>query len=279
MRVIDTVAALQSYVQQEKKAGKTVGFVPTMGALHAGHISLVKQSKVENDICVVSVFVNPTQFNNASDLKHYPRTMDADCALLEAEDVEVVFAPTVDEVYPEEDTRVFEFGTLDKVMEGEHRPGHFNGVAQVVSRLFDMVTPDTAYFGEKDFQQLAIIKAMVKQLNYSVKVIPCPIVREADGLAMSSRNTRLTPEHRAVSTQIIDALRKSKEMQTNHSVKEVKQYVVDAIAQEPLLELEYFDIVDTLTLQSSDTWNEAGDKLGCIAVFAGEIRLIDNITY
>lgn len=250
-----------------------------MGALHAGHISLVEQCSKENEVCVVSVFVNPTQFNNPSDLKHYPRTMEADCALLEAVNVDVVFAPSVDEVYPEEDTRVFNFGQLEKVMEGEHRPGHFNGVAQVVSRLFDMVTPDKAYFGEKDFQQLAIIKAMVEQLDYAVKVIACPIIREADGLAMSSRNTRLTTEHRAISPLISHVLSQTRGMVKTHSVVEVKQYVIDCINDEELLELEYFDIVDSLSLQSSQEWSDVGDKLGCIALFAGEIRLIDNISY
>jgi len=279
MKIVETVVDLQSFVQQQKESGKSVGFVPTMGALHAGHVSLVKQCKAENDIAVVSIFVNPTQFNNASDLEHYPRTMDDDCALLQTVGVDVVFAPSVAEVYPEEDTRQFDFGMVDKVMEGEHRPGHFNGVAQVVSKLFDMVKPDVAYFGEKDFQQIAIIREMVKQLSIPIKVIACPIVREADGLAMSSRNARLTPEHRAVAPLIAKVLKASKAMATDKTVEEVKQYVVDTLNAEELLDVEYYDIVDTLTLQSVSSWDEAGDKVGCIAIFAGDIRLIDNVIY
>lgn len=263
---------------QEKNAGKSVGFVPTMGALHAGHISLVEQSVAETDFSVVSIFVNPTQFNNANDLKHYPRTMETDCEMLDNAGANLVFAPTVDEVYPEKDTRQFDFGQLDKVMEGEHRPGHFNGVAQVVSRLFDMVDPTKSYFGEKDFQQLAIIKAMVKQLNLPVAIVPCPIVREADGLAMSSRNMRLTPEHRAVAPIISQVLMDAQGMIDSRTIEEVKQYVVDKINAEALLEVEYFDIVDALSLQSLSEWS-ADDAIGCIAVFAGEIRLIDNVTF
>jgi pantoate--beta-alanine ligase len=202
-----------------------------------------------------------------------------DCALLEAEQVEVVFAPSVAEVYPAEDTRQFAFGTLDKVMEGEHRPGHFNGVAQVVSKLFGMVKPDAAYFGEKDFQQLAIVKEMVKQLSIPVKVVPCPIVREADGLAMSSRNARLTAEHRAVVPIIAQVLKDSQAMAAEKNLLEVKQFVVASINAEPLLEVEYFDVVDALSLQSSKSWNETGEKVGCVAVFAGEIRLIDNVRF
>ena len=279
MKRVETVVELQALIQQEKKSGKMVGFVPTMGALHAGHISLVRQCRVENEFCVVSIFVNPTQFNNASDLKHYPRTMEADCALLEGENVDVVFTPTVTDVYPVPDTRQFDFGVIDTVMEGEHRPGHFNGVAQVVSRLFNIVEPDASYFGEKDFQQIAIIKEMVKQLELSVKVVACPIVREEDGLAMSSRNTRLTAEHRHVAPLIAQVLKASQAMLASKSVNEVMQYVIDRINAAPLLEVEYFDIVDALSLQSSKAWDEKGEKFGCIAVFAGDIRLIDNIRY
>lgn len=279
MIIVETVAELQSHIQQEKNAGQSIGFVPTMGALHLGHLSLVEQCRDENDYCVVSIFVNPTQFNNTSDLTHYPRTMQADCDMLAAAGVDIVFAPTVEEVYPEEDTRTFDFGQLDKVMEGEHRPGHFNGVAQVVSKLFTMTTPDKAYFGQKDFQQLAIIKAMVAQLEMPVEIISCPIVREADGLAMSSRNTRLEEAHRHIAPLISKTLLATKEMYKDKSIKDVKDFVVNAINAEKLLNVEYFDIADTLTLQSSKSWKEAGDKVACIAVFAGDIRLIDNITY
>ncbi len=279
MKIIETVAELQALIQQEKKGGKSVGFVPTMGALHDGHIALVKQCRDENDVCVVSIFVNPTQFNNAGDLKHYPRTMEADCALLEAVNADFVFAPTVDEVYPEEDTRQFEFGLLDKVMEGEHRPGHFNGVAQVVSKLFSMVKPDRAYFGEKDYQQLAIIKAMVRDYEIPVEVIPCPIVREADGLAMSSRNTRLTEAQRAAAPLISKTLLASKEWAKSLTITEVKRKVLESINESPELEVEYFEIADALSLQSVNSWAQDGEKVGCVAVFAGEVRLIDNVVY
>ncbi len=279
MKIVETVAELRHLVEESKGVNKTVGFVPTMGALHQGHVSLVKQCRENNDICIVSVFVNPTQFNNLDDLKHYPRSMEQDCSLLEQADVDYVFVPTVNEVYPEEDKRNFDFGNLDKVMEGEHRPGHFNGVAQVVSRLFDIVQPDRAYFGEKDFQQLVIIKAMVKQLNLDVAVIPCPIVREDDGLALSSRNRRLSSEHRIVAPLIYRILKKSKALIGEKSVEEIKQFVIDNINAEPLLNVEYFDIVDVLSLQEVKNWSDCGDKVGCIVVFAGDVRLIDNIIY
>lgn len=279
MITIEKTAQLKAIINNAKEANKTVGFVPTMGALHEGHISLVKQCRAENDICVVSIFVNPTQFNNSADLEHYPRTMEADANMLNIEKVDYIFAPSVEEVYPEEDSREFDFGQLDKVMEGEHRPGHFNGVAQVVSRLFDMVQPDNAYFGEKDFQQLAIIKAMVKQLDLSINIVSCAIVREEDGLAMSSRNIRLTEDHRNIAPLIRQTLEASKTLAKNTAIAEVKQHVVNAINANPLLEVEYFEIADTLSLQSTKDWSEQGDKVGCIAVFAGEIRLIDNIVY
>ncbi len=279
MRIIETVAELQVLVQQERSAGKSVGLVPTMGALHAGHASLVKRCREENAFCVVSVFVNPTQFNNPDDLKHYPRTMEADCALLEKIGVDVVFAPTVEEVYPEEDKRQFDLGAVAEVMEGAFRPGHFNGVAQIVSKLFMMVTPDKAYFGEKDFQQIAIIKEMVKQLDFSVQIVDCPIVRESDGLALSSRNTLLTEQHRAIAPLIAKTLMVSKEMMSKKSIEEVKQYVVDTINAEPLLDVEYYEIVDALTMQSVTDWADADHIAGCITVYAGDVRLIDNVKY
>lgn len=279
MIIVKTVVALQEQVKEAKQQSKKVGFVPTMGALHAGHLSLVAEAKNTCNYVVTSIFVNPTQFNNLDDLKHYPRTIEKDCEMLELHGVDAVFIPSVEEVYPEEDKRLFDFGALDKVMEGEHRPGHFNGVAQVVSKLFDMVTPDQAFFGEKDFQQLAIIKAMVKQLKLDVEIVPCPIVREEDGLAMSSRNERLTEEHRSVAPLIAQVLLDSKLKSQKLSVAELKKSVANAIAAEPLLELEYFDIANALTLESSRSWDDEGDKVGCIAVFAGDIRLIDNIMY
>ncbi|MGL4781466.1 MAG: pantoate--beta-alanine ligase, partial [Bacteroidales bacterium] len=249
------------------------------GALHNGHIQLVKRCVAENEFAIVSVFVNPTQFNDQNDLLKYPRTLDADCKLLEEAGCSLVFAPSVEEVYPEEDTRLFDFGQLDKVMEGEFRPGHFNGVAQVVSKLFDMVTPDNAYFGEKDFQQLAIIRQMVKQLNSPVEIHPCPIVREESGLAMSSRNTRLTPEQLAEAPKIYQTLLASKAMKETKSVAEVKAWVINELNKNEFFRVEYFDIVDGLTLQSLNSWSESGYAVGCIAVFCGEVRLIDNIIY
>ncbi|MGL5226998.1 MAG: pantoate--beta-alanine ligase [Bacteroidales bacterium] len=279
MRVVTTVADLRKAINQAREEGKKIGFVPTMGALHNGHIQLVKRCVAENEFAVVSVFVNPTQFNDKNDLLKYPRTLEADCKLLEEAGCNLVFAPTVDEVYPEEDTRLFDFGQLDKVMEGEFRPGHFNGVAQVVSKLFDMVTPDNAYFGEKDFQQLAIIRQMVKQLNSPVEIHPCPIVREESGLAMSSRNTRLTPEQLAEAPKIYQTLLASKAMKETKSVSEVKAWVINELNKNEFFRVEYFDIVDGLTLQSLNNWSESGYAVGCIAVFCGEVRLIDNIIY
>lgn len=279
MRVVTTVADLRKAINQAREEGKKIGFVPTMGALHNGHIQLVKRCVAENEFAVVSVFVNPTQFNDKNDLLKYPRTLEADCKLLEEAGCNLVFAPTVDEVYPEEDTRLFDFGQLDKVMEGEFRPGHFNGVAQVVSKLFDMVTPDNAYFGEKDFQQLAIIRQMVKQLNSPVEIHPCPIVREESGLAMSSRNTRLTAEQLAEAPKIYQTLLASKAMKETKSVSEVKAWVINELNKNEFFRVEYFDIVDGLTLQSLNNWSESGYAVGCIAVFCGEVRLIDNIIY
>lgn len=279
MRVVTTVADLRTAINNAKEEGKKIGFVPTMGALHNGHIQLVKRCVAENEFAIVSVFVNPTQFNDQNDLLKYPRTLEADCKLLEEAGCSLVFAPSVEEVYPEEDTRLFDFGQLDKVMEGEFRPGHFNGVAQVVSKLFDMVTPDNAYFGEKDFQQLAIIRQMVKQLNSPVEIHPCPIVREESGLAMSSRNTRLTPEQLAEAPKIYQTLLASKAMKDTKSVAEVKAWVINELNKNEFFRVEYFDIVDGLTLQSLNSWSESGYAVGCIAVFCGEVRLIDNIIY
>ena len=263
-----------------KKMGRTIALVPTMGALHAGHISLVRQAKKECDICVVSIFVNPNQFNNKEDLDKYPRDVERDAALLQKEGVDIVFAPTVDEVYPEPDTRQFDFGQLDKVMEGRFRPGHFNGVAQVVSRLFDMVKPDKAYFGEKDFQQLAIVRAMVRQLALDVQIVPMPIVREASGLAMSSRNERLSAEEKKIAANIYKALQKSKNEWYNRvPVGETKINVVNLIEASEQLQVEYFQIVDGDSLQEVSGWADSQHIVGCITVFCGKVRLIDNIIY
>lgn len=250
-----------------------------MGALHAGHASLVDRSVNENDVTVVSVFVNPTQFNDKNDLLKYPRTLEADCRLLEQHGAAIAFAPSVEEVYPEPDTRQFSYAPLDTVMEGKYRPGHFNGVCQVVSKLFDMVKPDRAYFGEKDFQQLAIVREMVRQMHFPLQIVGCPIVREADGLALSSRNKRLTPEQRTEALQISQTLFASVDYAKTHTVQETRQFVENRIAQAPGLTLEYFELVDGNTLQSIADWKDTTYPVGCITVFCGEVRLIDNIKY
>lgn len=259
--------------------GKRIGFVPTMGALHDGHASLVARSVKENDITVVSVFVNPTQFNDKNDLKNYPRTLDADCALLGRVGAAVVFAPSVEEMYPTEDTRRFSFAPLDTVMEGACRPGHFNGVAQIVSKLFYAVNPDRAYFGEKDFQQLAIIREMVRQLSLDVEIVGCPIVREEDGLAMSSRNTLLSEDERERALTISSTLFASVDFAKVNTLEATKAFVEDMINDTPGLELEYYQIVDGNTLQEIAEWGDSDYVVGCIALFCGNVRLIDNIKY
>lgn len=254
-----------------------IGFVPTMGALHEGHISLVSRARRECDTVVVSVFVNPTQFNDKTDLKNYPRTPEADAAMLAAAGVDFVLFPTVEEIYPEPDTRVFDFGKIDKVMEGATRPGHFNGVAQVVSRLFAIVEPDKAYFGEKDFQQIAVIRAMVRQLGLHVEIVDCPIVRDSDGLARSSRNTLLDKEHRAAAPNIYEVLSAAVGKVGEMSPAELSEWVTREVERNPLLKVIYFQAVDALSMQQVQSWDESERVQGCIAVQAGAIRLIDNI--
>lgn len=279
MKVVTTVRELRSVIDSATGADKSVGLVPTMGALHQGHLSLIESSINECAFTVVSIFVNPTQFNSPEDLKKYPRTLENDLKLLQPLGVDLIFNPDVDEMYPEPDTRRFNFGALESVMEGAHRPGHFNGVAQVVSKLFDAVKPDKAYFGEKDYQQLAIIKAMVREYNYPVEVVPCPIVREEDGLAMSSRNMRLSTQQRKSAVRISEALQQSRKIARNTDIDAVKKWVGDYINEDPELDLEYFEISDVNTLQSVKSWKSEQGLIGCIAVFAGNIRLIDNIIY
>ena len=279
MKLVHTIQELRAELDIQRKAGKKIGFVPTMGALHEGHASLVRRAVAENEIVVVSVFVNPTQFNDKNDLLKYPRTLEADCELLEKEGATYVFAPSVEEVYPEPDTRQFSYAPLDTVMEGKYRPGHFNGVCQVVSKLFMMVEPDKAYFGEKDFQQLAIIREMVKQMNFPLEIVGCPIVREADGLALSSRNARLSEKERLQALSISKTLFQSKEYAATHTVEETQKFVEDGIAAAEGLELEYFELVDGTTLQKISTWDETNYAVGCITVYCGEVRLIDNIKY
>ena len=254
-----------------------IGFVPTMGALHAGHRSLVERARRECATVVVSVFVNPTQFNDKTDLKNYPRTPEADLRLLEEVGADYVFMPSVEEVYPEPDTRTFDFGMIDKVMEGATRPGHFNGVAQVVSRLFDIVRPARAYFGEKDFQQIAVIRAMVRQLALPVEIVECPIVRGEDGLALSSRNTLLDEAHRAAAPHIYATLRAAVEKSHEMTPAELKAWVTAEVERNPLLKVIYYQSVDALTMQEVAAWSDSERIQGCIAVQAGEIRLIDNI--
>lgn len=279
MDLIKTTQGVRNKVTALRSEGKTIGLVPTMGALHEGHLSLVKKCIADNDVCIVSIFVNPTQFNNKEDLEKYPRNLERDCEYLKSVGVGVIFAPSVDEVYPEPDTRQFDFGQLDKVMEGEHRPGHFNGVAQVVSRLFDIVKPDRAYFGEKDFQQLAIIREMVKQLKLDINIVPMPIVREVSGLALSSRNERLTATQKEVAVNISKVLAESKEWMKTSSVEEVIKAVTTTLDSFTELKVEYYEIVDGYTLQSVADWKDSDYIVGCIAIFCGEVRLIDNIIY
>ncbi len=279
MQLVNTIAQLKLAVNKEREAGKQIGFVPTMGALHRGHVSLVEQAVNATDFVVASIFVNPTQFNNPTDLKTYPRTLEQDLIMLKEAGVSLVFVPTVEEIYPEPDKRVFDFGKLDKVMEGEHRPGHFNGVAQVVSKLFDIVNPHKAFFGQKDFQQLAIIRRMVEMLGLKVEIVSCPTVREADGLAMSSRNMLLNPKQRASAPIISKTLAQARNNMEQMSVKEMIEWVKKEINKNPELNVEYFEIADAKTLQPVSQWNSTKQAVGCIAVQVGQVRLIDNILF
>jgi pantoate--beta-alanine ligase len=276
MFLIETIKGLKNKLNELKEAG-TTGFVPTMGALHAGHISLVQQAVSENKTVVVSIFVNPTQFNDPKDLERYPRNLNTDLKLLEKTGCQIVFAPTSEEIYPEPDTRKFNFGALETVMEGKQRPGHFNGVAQVVSKLFDIVQPDKAYFGLKDFQQLAIIKEMVLQLKLSVEIVPCPIVREVSGLAMSSRNELLSAEERKNAAIISKTLFEAKKLSEHKSVRELAQWITKTINKNPYLTVEYVEIVESRQLQPVKSWDNEGEKVCCVAVFCEKVRLIDNV--
>ncbi|MCR5820636.1 MAG: pantoate--beta-alanine ligase [Bacteroidaceae bacterium] len=281
MKVINTISDLRVFLHQARLEGKTIGLVPTMGALHEGHASLVRRSVSENDVTVVSIFLNPTQFNDLSDLERYPRTLESDCKLLDECGASVAFAPSVKEIYPEPDTRIFSYPPTDSVMEGAFRPGHFNGVCQIVSKLFSYAEPDRAYFGEKDFQQIAVIRRMVEDLGFKLTIVPCPVVREENGLAMSSRNSLLTSEERAIAPEIYAALAKSVSYSKNHSVEETLQYVVSAIDAVPGLKVQYFSIVDGRSLADVKSWDDSDFIVGCITVFCGStpIRLIDHIKY
>lgn len=280
MEIVSTVASLKEAIKKFRDNGNSVGLVPTMGALHNGHISLVKKCIAENGCCVVSIFVNPTQFNDKKDLQLYPRTPQEDCKLLEEAGCNIVFAPEVEEMYPVEDTRIFNLGPVAEVMEGKFRPGHFNGVAQIVSKLFYAAEPDNAYFGEKDFQQIAVIRSMAKELGLDkINIVAVPIVREEDGLALSSRNRRLSPEQRKNAPQIWETLCKSCKFAESHTVAETIKFVIDTLNGIDQMRVEYYEIVNGKTLMPVQDWNEADYIVGCITVFCGEVRLIDNITY
>ena len=281
MEVISTKKRLAEVLDPLRKEGKTIGLVPTMGALHAGHASLVKRSVAENDVTVVSVFVNPTQFNDKKDLENYPRDVEADEKLLSALNATYAFIPSVEEMYPEKDTRVFSYPPIDTVMEGARRPGHFNGVCQIVSKLFYAVQPTRAYFGEKDFQQIAVVKAMVKDLGIPVQIVPCPIVRQSDGLALSSRNALLSDDERKLALNISQTLIKSLTYAKDHTVSETHDFVVKTLNAIDGLEVQYYEMVDGNSLQDVSSWDDSDYIVGCITVFCGHIpvRLIDNIKY
>lgn len=288
MQTFTTVAALTAAIQQAKQENKTIGLVPTMGALHEGHLSLIHRARQENDLVVVSLFVNPIQFNNKEDLEKYPRTLEADCEKVAGAEADIAFAPSVEEMYPEKVTTVYHFGPIEEVMEGPRRPGHFSGVAVVVRRLFDLVQPDRAYFGEKDFQQIAIIRNLLEQIKYPIKLVACPIVRADDGLALSSRNMRLSPEAREVAPTIYDTLQQAVEMSEYEDVETVQAWVLDALSSfhevNPLpnglmFEPEYFEIVDDTTLQPIEKWKESKGVVGCIAVWIDGVRLIDMVRF
>lgn len=282
MNLIKSIAELEQYISALKAENKKIGFVPTMGALHEGHLQLVRRAVAENEVAIVSVFVNPTQFNDKNDLAKYPRTLEADAALLESVGCTAVFAPSAEEFYTEEEmntTFQFDFAGLDEVMEGKFRPGHFNGVVQVVSKLFRLVQPTRAYFGEKDFQQLAIIRHMVRVMNFDIEIVGCPIVREESGLARSSRNTLLTDEQRALAANIHAVLKESTAFYLMTTVKELHDATIAAINRHEGLEVEYYDIVNGDTLQSIEKWEDAEYVVGCITVYCGSVRLIDNIRF
>lgn len=281
MKIFDNIVDLQNELFYLRKANKKIGLVPTMGALHQGHASLVKQCVADNDITIVSVFLNPTQFNDPKDLERYPRTFEEDCNILNEVGADIVFAPTPKEMYPTPDNRHFEFPPTSTVMEGAKRPGHFNGVCQVVSRLFYITKPHNAYFGEKDWQQICVIKQLVKYLNLDINIIECPIIREESGLAMSSRNALLTSEERAIAANIYRILKESVTKKDSLSVGELQQEVINSINAIDQLEVEYFEIVDGNTLETVHSWDDSPYIVGCITVYCGAtpIRLIDHIKY
>jgi pantoate--beta-alanine ligase len=279
MIVYRTKTDLTGHLISLQNEGKTIGLVPTMGALHKGHASLVEIANAENDIVVVTIFVNPTQFNDPSDLDHYPRTLDQDLELLRQLEADLVFVPSVKEMYPEEDAHIFDLGSLDKVMEGKHREGHFNGVAQIVSKLFLLIRPHRAYFGQKDFQQLVIIRRLVEILELNLNIVPCPIIREKDGLAMSSRNSRLSKEERKLAPKIYETLVQAREKMEALTPSQLKEWVALQFKKQSELNLEYFEIVEDKGLTSIDEWNTSVNKVACLAVHLGQVRLLDNLNF
>jgi pantoate--beta-alanine ligase len=279
MIICTTRTDLSRHTDDVRESGKVIGLVPTMGALHPGHLSLVKRSTAENDFTVASIFVNPTQFNDPSDLENYPRTPDRDLELLQSHGVELVFIPSVEEMYPEPDHRIFDLGGLDMGMEGAVRKGHFNGVAQIVSKLFEATRPHRAYFGQKDFQQLVIIRRLAELLDMDTRIIACPIIREKDGLAMSSRNSLLSREQRRAAPLIHRILREAQGLRWSLTPGDLKEWVTLQFKQHPLMRLEYFEIVEEIALRPAEAWEEGGNKVGCIAVSLGHVRLIDNVIF
>jgi pantoate--beta-alanine ligase len=279
MIVYRTKSDLSAYLHSLQVEGKTIGLVPTMGALHKGHASLVEKANVENDVVVVSIFINPTQFNDPSDLDQYPRTLEQDLALLRQLEANLVFVPSVKEMYPETDRQTFDLGGLDKVMEGKHREGHFNGVAQIVSKLFLLIRPNRAYFGQKDFQQLVIIRKLVEILDLDISIVSCPIIREKDGLAMSSRNIRLSKEERKLAPFIYKTLVKARALKDTLSPAKLKEWVILQFKKEANVSLEYIEIVEDKGLTPIDEWDEKVNKVACLAVHLGDVRLIDNLNF
>jgi pantoate--beta-alanine ligase len=278
MLIFERNSELEIHLDKIRAQNRQIGFVPTMGALHAGHVSLINESKKQGCYTICSIFVNPTQFNDKKDLENYPRTPQADIEMLEQSGCDALFMPSKEEIYPQEDTRVFNFVELDTLLEGAHRPGHFNGVAKVVSILFDKVKPDIAFFGSKDYQQVMVVKALVKQLGLKIKIVACPIIREADGLAMSSRNMRLSREEREAAKLIPLLLNESKLLfKAQKPVSEIKAFVASKLAQKPIYKLEYFEICSAQDLHPLTHEKEVKDGIALIACFVGNIRLIDNL--
>ncbi len=277
MKVFNTIAQMHEFSAEARQHGKPIGFVPTMGALHEGHLNLMRQAKEENSYLIVSIFVNPIQFNNPEDLKKYPRDLNKDLELLRTVQCDAVFAPSVEEMYPKTVTEKHDFGAIEQVMEGASRPGHFNGVAVVVKKLFEIVQPHRAYFGEKDFQQLLVIKKLVEKEHFPIQVVPCAIVREPDGLAMSSRNTRLSDEERAIAPKIYEVLSEARKKAKKLSPEALQEWGAEQLREEKSFGLEYFQLADDNNLQPVKSWSEQQGVLAFVALTLGKVRLIDNI--